>query len=170
MDSPTPTQAIGKQTHLRTHMLSHKIDAKRCITHTHTHNHLYVDTDRLLLLSRPPAPASPFSPALTNSLSTSAPSVHSQHSVIMAGFFGWISVGHTFHLFLHYEFLDSGINWQWAFCTASPEITCVSTSYMYCMWKMSHIHKLIENYHQIILKSLKPRLYTTCKSLCLSPV
>lgn len=68
--------------------------------HTHMRKHLYVDTDRFLLLSQPPAPASPFTPGLTNSLSTSAPSVHSQLSVIVAGSFARTEAGHTFHLFL----------------------------------------------------------------------
>lgn len=123
MDSPTPTQAIGA------HTPGHKIDAHArtqrdalclcvctrvyvCVScylsHTHslTHTSICTQTDRLLpaiLLSLPPAPASPFIPGLTNSISASAPSVHSQHSVNMAGFFRWISVGHAFHLFLHYE-------------------------------------------------------------------
>lgn len=67
---------------------------------THMRKHLYVDTDRFLLLSQPPAPASPFIPGLTDSLSTSAPSVHSQLSVITAGSFTRTEAGHAFHLFV----------------------------------------------------------------------
>ena len=70
----------------------------------HSYSHVYMYTHRSTSPSYPavcvpPAQASPFIPGLTNSISASAPSVHSQHSVNMAAFYRWISVGHAFIYF-----------------------------------------------------------------------
>lgn len=92
MDSSAPMRATGAHSHNLsfTYARAHtrrvcarefvRVSLSTSLMHTHTYIHTH--TDGLLppvLLSLPLAPASPFIPGLTNSISPSAPSVHSQH-------------------------------------------------------------------------------------------